>query len=166
MKIAFSTLLVVFSLINFASAQTSKVKATDLRGLIGAKWSGKLTYLDYQSKSKVTIDSDLIVTRSTENKASYIFDYQYPKEPKANSKKTVTISADGKIIDGEAVIERTVLNDKTLKIVTQKDGADDNRKATFRYTYLLSANGFSIKKEIKFADSPDYFERNEYSWKR
>ncbi len=94
------------------------------------------------------------------------FEYQYPDEPKANSTETVAIGKDGKMFDGEAVIERTNLTDKTLKIVTEKSGPDNDKKALFRFTYLLSKTSFSIKKEVKYEGTTEFFVRNEYNWKR
>ena len=78
----------------------------------------------------------------------------------------MTLSKDGTTIDGERVIERTNLAGKTLKIVTEKNGPDNDKKALFRFTYLLSKTNFSIKKEVKDEDATEFFVRNEFSWKR
>lgn len=166
MKIFISALLLASSFLGFNLLSAPKVKTKDLQILTGAQWTGTLTYLDYGTNKKVSIDSNLIVTQSAEDKQSWIFEYQYPKEPKANSKGTITISQDGKIIDGETVTARQNLPGDTLKIVTEKAGTDNDKKAVFRFVYLLSAKSFSIKKEVKYEDADEFFERNEYSWKR
>lgn len=123
-------------------------------------------YLDYRSNKKVSIPTNLTVTRSPEDKLSWVFEYQYPEEPKANSKDTVKISKDGKTIDGETVVERTKPNADTLRIVTEKSGSDNDKPATFRYTYLIGARSFSIKKEVRYESTGAFFERNQYSWTR
>ncbi|MEO6590414.1 MAG: hypothetical protein ABIP06_14035 [Pyrinomonadaceae bacterium] len=82
------------------------------------------------------------------------------------SKENVALGKDGKIFDGATVIERTSLADKTLRIVTEKSGPDNDQKALFRFTYLLNKTSFSIKKEVKYDGTTDFFVRNEYSWKR
>jgi len=115
-----------------------------------------LFYLDYGKNTKVSIPSNLTITQSKDNKSSWIFEYQYPDEPKANSKETITISKDGKIFDGETVIERTSLADKTLRIVTEKSGLDNDKKALYRFTYLLSKTSFSIKKEVQYEGTTDF----------
>ena len=159
-------MVIALSLSVFAFGQTPKMKIKDLQNLTGAQWTGTLSYLDYRKNTKVSIPSNLTVTQSKDDKSSWIFEYQYPDEPKANSKETVTISKDGKMFDGETVIERTSLADKTLRIVTEKSGIDNNKKALYRFTYLLSKTSFSIKKEVQHEGTTDFFVRNEYSWKR
>ncbi|MBC7795499.1 MAG: hypothetical protein H7Z37_01340 [Pyrinomonadaceae bacterium] len=165
MNIIIASFFIALSLFGSVSTKTAKVKAKDLQQLTGKQWRGNLTYLDYGKNEKVSIPSNLTVTRSTVNNLSWIFDYQYPDEPKANNKETIVISKDGKIIDDETVIERTSQTDGTLKIVTEKSGTDNDKKATFRFTYLINKTSFSIKKEVKLDDAKEFFERNEYSWK-
>lgn len=158
--------ILVFSFSVSGFGQTAKIKVSDLLILTGKQWSGTLSYLDYGTNKKISIPSNLTVTRSKNNKSSWIFDYRYPKEPKADSAETVTVSKDGKILDGEAVVERTILPDKTLKIVTEKNGTDNNKNAVFRYTYMLNKSNFSIKKEVRYEGAAEFFGRNEYIWKR
>jgi len=166
MKIFVSALLVTSSFFGLAFLEAPKVKTEDLQRLTGARWTGTLTYADYGTNKKVSIPSNLTVTRSAANKLSWVFEYQYPDEPKANSKATVTIGKDGTTIDGEKVIERTRLAGDTLRIVTEKPGPDNNKSALFRFTYLLSATSFSIKKEVRYEGATEFFERNQYSWQR
>ncbi len=166
MKKFISIWLIALSFSAFGFGQTSKVKIKDLQNLRGAQWTGTLSYLDYRKNTKVSISSNLTVTQSKDDKSSWIFEYQYPDEPKANSRETVAVSKDGKTFDGETVTERTSLADKTLKIVTQKSGPDNDKKALFRFTYLLGKTSFSIKKEVRYEGTTDFFVRNEYIWKR
>lgn len=166
MKITISICLVALSFFAFGFGKASKVKIKDLQNLTGAQWTGTLSYSDYRTGKKVSIPSNLIVTQSKEDKSSWVFDYQYPDEPKANGKKTVTLSENGKLFNDEAVIEKSDIADKTLKIVTEKNGTDNDKNALFRFTYLLSKTNFSIKKEVKYEGATEFFVRNEYSWKR
>lgn len=166
MNLFFSALLLVSNLLTPAVPSTPKVTDKDLRPLTGAQWTGTLTYLDYRSNKKVSIPSNLTVTQSAEDKRSWVFDYKYPDEPKADGKETVTVSKDGRAINDETVTQRMKLAGGTLKIVTEKKGRDNDRDAVFRYTYLLNAKSFSIKKEVRYEGAPEFFERNEFSWKR
>ena len=162
------TLILLFLLFGVSSLAfaKAKIKTKDLLILTGAQWSGNLIYLDYGTNKQVSIPSNLIVTQSKENKFSWIFEYKYPDEPKADSKDTIIIGKDGSLLDGEKVIERTELNNQTLKIVTEKNGTDNDKKSIFRFTYLIGKTEFSIKKEVRYEDSNDFFVRNEYKWKR
>ncbi len=166
MSVFVSVLLIASSFVALAFPQTPRVRAEDLRRLTGAQWTGELTYLDYRSNKKVSIPSNLTVTQSAGDELSWVFEYQYPDEPKANKKQTVTVSKDGNVIDGETVIERTSLDGGTLRIVTEQSGKDNNKDALFRFTYLLGPSSFSLKKEVRPAGTAEFFERNEYFWKR
>ncbi|MEP6923796.1 MAG: hypothetical protein ABI954_04980 [Pyrinomonadaceae bacterium] len=166
MNIFISALLITSSFLGLSFLNAPKVKTKDLQRLTGAQWIGTLSYLDYGTNKKVSIPSKLTVTQSAEDKLSWVFEYQYPDEPKANSKEKITISRDGKTIDGETVVGRTNLAGDMLKIVTEKTGMDNDKKALFRLTYLSSETDFSIKKEVKYEDATEFFMRNEYSWKR
>ena len=146
--------------------KTPKIKSGDFKQLTAGQWKGRLTYQDYRSNKKASILSNLTVTESNENKLSWIFEYEYPDEPKANKKSIVKISKDGKTFDDETVVERKKLSNETLKIVTTKNGTDNDKPSVFRYTYLINKKSFSIRKEVKYKGTQEFFERNEYSWIR
>ena len=43
---------------------------------------------------------------------------------------------------------------------------DNDRDATFRFTYLIGASRVSLRKEVMYEGTTEYFERNEYAWTR
>lgn len=163
MKILQITAFLVLFLVSSAAAQS--VMPTDLKPLEGGEWVGELTYLDYSSNKKTSIESNLKVAATADSRA-WQFEYLYPKEPKANGKFDVRLSADGRTFNDQMVIEKTKLADGTLQLVTTKEGTDNNKKALFKYTYLLGPTKFSIKKEVKVEGGDAFFERNTYSWTR
>ena len=146
--------------------QKPSVKPEDLSPLLGAPWMGTLTYRDYRSNKEVSIPSNLKVTQSAEQKRTWIFEYEYPKEPNANSKETVAISDDGASIDDEKVVERESLENGVLRLVTERRGKDNDQDAVIHHTYLISKSSFSITKEVRTEGSTTFFERNRYSWQR
>jgi len=160
------TLLAITSLLVSTLIDKPRLSAADFQVLTGAQWTGTLTYLDYRTNKKVSIASNLKVSQQKGDELAWVFEYQYPDEPKANSQETVTMSRDGKTINGETVIERAKLATKELRFVTEKSGTDNNRKALFRYTYIIGATTFSIKKEVRYEGAEEYIERNQYDWKR
>jgi hypothetical protein len=166
MKTLFALLVIAIALPFGASAQTVKISAKDLKPLEGKLWIGNLTYLDYKSKKRTSIKSNVKITRSAVDKLVWTFDMQYPLEPGANGKDDVKLSADGMTLDGETIVERTKLPDGGLRIVTVKSGQDDGRNSTIRHTYLISKSAFSIKKDVKLEGTDEFFERNIYSWTR
>jgi hypothetical protein len=166
MKTIICLLILASASFGFVNFNRPKIKSGDFKRLTNGQRKGKLTYQDYRSNKKVSILSNLTVTESKEDKLSWIFEYGYPDEPRANKKSIVKISSDGKIFDDETVVERTKIPNETLKIVTKKNGMDNDKPAVFRHTCLLSKQGFSIKKEVKYDGTNEFFERNEYSWNR
>jgi hypothetical protein len=154
------------SLWSLAAQPAPRIEPADVQRLAGAPWKGSLTYLDYTSKKPVTLASSLVVTRADADGRSWVFDYQYPDEPKANSARNVTLAGDGSTIDGERVTERSVLPGGILRIVTEQSGHDDGRPAMFRFTYLLGDSSLSRRKEVRFEGTADYFERHSYNWTR
>ena len=166
MKTFVLALLIGSQIFRLVSTKESNITRDDLQVLTGVQWSGTLTYLDYRSNKKVSIPTNLIVRPNGEDKWSWVFEYRYPDEPKANSEEIVTLSKDGKTINGEVVLERISLPDRTVRFVTEKKGEDNNSPAVIRFTYSLSAKTFSIKKEVRYEDENQFFERNEYFWKR
>ena len=153
--------ILVFSAAVFGQAT---LKPKDLSALTGEKWIGQLTYLDYRSNKPTTIKSNLTVTKTGDS--AWSFAYQYPDEPKANSTGEVTLSADGKSFNNQAVVSKRKNSGGGIEIVTNKEGDDNNKKALFRFTYTITPKTFSIRKEVQVEGSTEWFERNTYSWSR
>lgn len=166
MRVFVFTILVASAVAAVAAPQAAKVSAEDLRRLTGARWTGTLTYLDYGSGKRVSIPSNLTVTQAAGDEGAWVFEYEYPEEPKANGGQTLKIGDGGAVFDGERVTERTGLGDGGFRLVTVKRGRDDDRDALFRFTYTLDGPAFSIKKEVRPDGADEFFERNRYSWKR
>lgn len=166
MNVLLTAVLSASLLAALAWPQTATVRPEDLRRLTGARWTGTLTYTDYSSNRRVSIPSNLIVTERDGDAASWVFEYEYPKEPKANGRRALTLGRDGATFDGETVVERTSLEGGLLRVVTEKRGTDDDRAALFRYTYLIGASSFSVRKEVRRDGAEQFFERNVYSWSR
>lgn len=151
---------------NKQAANTARLYPADIDRLAGVPWVGSLTYLDYKSHKHTTIDSSIEVRRTGNHPAQWEFGYGYAKEPHADSKETVTLSADGRTFDGEAVISRTALPNGGLLFITEADGEDDNRPARFRFEYSITAHECSRRKLVRFNDGSGFFERHVYRWKR
>jgi hypothetical protein len=143
------------------AAQSVSVK--DLRVLVGGRWVGTLVYLDYGSGKRTEIKSNLNVVKKSDG--VWTFEYVYPDEPKANGSSDVALADNGKTFNGQTVTSKQ-RRDGTLQIVTTKDGDDNSKKATFRYTYSITPKAFSIRKEVQYVGGSEWFERNTYTWTR
>lgn len=164
MKIRF-LFAVAFALISCASvlAQKAELSTDDLKVLEGSEWVGTLTYKDYSSGKPTSIKSNVLFIRDKDR--SWTAEYKYPDEPKANSKANVMLSEDGTVFNDQKVVEKN-RDGGVLKLITTKEGTDNDKKAVFRFTYTISDKQFSIRKEVKVEGSTEYFERNTYTWSR
>jgi len=108
-----------------------KIKSGDFKRLTDGQWKGKLTYQDYRSNKKVSILSNLTVTESSEDKLSWISEYEYPNEPKANKKSIVKISKDGALSDSWTIASKVIWKDsRHLSKVADKKPARGAAKFT------------------------------------
>jgi len=154
-SILFLSLLLV---LGFLNAQSFQIK--NLSNSIG-KWEGKLTYLDYSTGKPYTMSANIKISL-TENMNGYIMGYEYPKEPKANSKDTTYIV--NKLFGKDKIVEFKKAADGGFSLVTEIVGEDgnDNKKAVLRHIYILKPNTFSIIKDVKFEGTDKWIKRNEY----
>jgi hypothetical protein len=140
------------------NAQSLQVK--DLSNSFGS-WEGKLTYLDYASGKPYTMSANIKIGLTADGKG-YVFEYEYPKEPHANSKDSIFFN--GNYFGRDKIVEFKKDAENGFKLITEIQGNDgnDNKKAVLRHTYLLKSNTFSITKDVKFEGTNNWIKRNEY----
>lgn len=155
----------LMALCMMAAGQTRNAGTKDFKPAEG-NWKGMLTYLDYSTGKPFTMPADVVLR--TTAKGMIILSYSYPKEPKANGNDTIIISSDGSMIDGARVVERSVMEDGAVKIITDKDGLDgnDRKKAVIRHYYIIGKNVFQTTKEVRFEGTEKWIKRNEYLFSR
>ena len=161
-KLLLACLAFISIAVNAQSQQ--RVGPNDFKNAAGS-FSGSLTYLDYSSGKPFTMPANVLVRL---NGNLIILSYRYPKEPKADGNDTLYISADGRAINHAVLVERTVEEDGTIKMVTEEEAPDGNehKMAQVRHYYYAGKNTFQLRKEIKFAGSDKWIMRNEYIFSR
>jgi hypothetical protein len=142
------------------SVKAQSLKVKDISNSVG-NWESQLTYLDYSTGKPYKMSANIKVSL-TENEKGYIMEYEYPKEPQANSKDTTYIV--DKLFGKEKIVEFENDLYGGYKLVTEIAGEDgnDHKKAKLRHTYLLKSNIYSITKEVKFDGTDKWVKRNEY----
>jgi len=160
-------LLTIFFVITAFSFKSDEpvISSDDLNIVTGKKWTGKLTYLDYKSNKEVSIPADITVEK-TEDPDAFIFINEYPDEPKANGSETIRIEDNGKIFGNETVTEKISDEEGSLKIVTERDGMDDEKPALIRHTYFISKTKFTVQKDVNFRDGNNFLKRHIYEFER
>lgn len=166
-------LAICLTQITFAQ-QKAKITNSFLLAMQG-DWKGKLTYTDYQDdKSQTTMDvwqkSDLI-----NNKLVKQFFY---KEPDGNTKqKSATQDTTYIIENGKKVVESGYKLPFTIKKFTTKANVektvvmetldeDNNKKSTIRITITLLGNSMTIKKEVKYEGTKNFFVRHTFYYSK
>jgi len=146
------------------AGNTVKVTMDDLNRLQGDNWEGNLSYLNYGSDKRSTIPVKLAIKVLDKRTLQYAI--QYPGEEQYNAKERLKLSSDGTRIDGYRITNRVETADGTLVLTTEGKGRDDNRPAQIQMTYLVAADQFSIRKNVRFTIDETYLNRNEYSFRR
>jgi hypothetical protein len=145
------------------------VLASDIDRLTGEQWAGTLTYLDYSSQVQTTIKSSLRLARlpaASDGSLAWDMRVGYADEPDADSSETAMLSRGGRVFRDGLVLERSVLSDGTVRVVTEKDGQDDGRDARLRFVYLLGQTQCSIQNLVRLEQEEAFFERHIYRWSR
>lgn len=143
-----------------------RVTPQDLDRLAGPPWQGSLEYLDYSSGKHVELRAALRVERKPGTGLVWLLGISFPDEPGANGTSELVLSADGRELGGEAVLERSEVAGGILRIVTEAQGSDDDRPATLRHVYRLGAREASSQKLVRPQGAAEFLERNVYRWRR
>lgn len=146
------------------SSKAQSFQIRDLSNSVG-KWKGKLTYLDYSSGKPYTMSANIKISL-TENKSGYILEYEYPDEPHANAADTTYVN--DKLFGKDKIVEFTKAPQGDFTLITETEGEDgnDHKKAILRHTYKLTANKYSVVKDVKFDGTDKWIKRNEYQLNR
>lgn len=163
-KIMIRNVMLFILTILVSGLYAQNVSQNELDILTGDKWKGEITYLNDGDREVVTMPAELIVTKI--KPGVYEFTYFYPDEPKANSSSRVKINSDGTKIAGKRIVKVEKKRDGSLLILADGKGGDNREAAWFYFTYSLSANSFSTKKEVEYKGSKEKFVRNEYHFSR
>lgn len=159
-------LLVLVIISGFAfNSQMSSVSVKDFKPALG-KWKGSLTYLDYSNGKPYSMPVNITIKGNKQQ--GIILSLEYPDEPKANSKDTLVISANGTMLDVATVVSNKKNNDGSREIVIEQNGTDgnDNRKAVLRHIYKISKKLFIRRKEVQFEGEEKFILRYEYKMNR
>jgi len=143
--------------------QVPSASISDFAPLIGEDWSGELEYLNYGSDERSTIPVRMIA-RELKNR-SMAYGFLYPGEEHKNARDKLRVSRDGTKLNGMTITRRYLDQDGALVFVTEGKGRDDNRPADIRLTYVISANAFTNRKDVRF-DGGEWINRNEYRLSR
>ena len=146
------------------ASEPTALEVADLEVVVGAEWTGSLTYLNYQEPFiDFTIPATLAVTAT---EAGLKLAYTYPEEPHANSTVQAEISANGTKLMGEPIVSNTELESGGREIQTRFACEDMGRSAVCEMTYSLAPLELRITKMVTYDGETEAFRRNAYVFTR
>lgn len=162
-KFVTAGILLLLSHSDFAQEKTI-VTSKDFQTIIGS-WQGSLTYLDYTTGKPYTMPAYVDVEQLGRTNR-FTFSNSFPKEPNAKWTDTVTISADGSMINKENITSKQILPDGNLQIITEEMGIDgnDHKAALLRHTYTVGRDLFIKRKDVLFTGTTEWINRHEYKY--
>ncbi|UOG76674.1 DoxX family protein [Hymenobacter tibetensis] len=162
-------LLVAGSVAAHSLAAPATVTMQELKA-IAQQWNGSLTYLDYKSQRAVTLVTVLNGMQSAPQELVLNFVYQEPNGKQVKGYDKVQLSTDGTqlVWDGVPlqVSNKTRLPDKTLQLVLEGRGEDNQKSCLIKRTLSLNDHQFSVVKEVKCDNAPGFITRNKYQFQR
>jgi hypothetical protein len=158
MKVLFSLLTLACFIIG--QGQDAFVQLSDLEILDNTKWTGQLTYKDYQSGEWTPIDATMQISIKG-NIIKTVIQYSY--EPHKNRTSKVKLKNGGTYYGNERVVSNEVLNGFRI-IKTMFKEKDNNRAATLFITHKFNKNSYSITKDVLYDDSSKSITRNRYQF--
>jgi uncharacterized membrane protein YphA (DoxX/SURF4 family) len=146
------------------SAQDAAILKEDI-AMIQGKWKGTLTYRDFKSAKDVTMPCNLDL-EVKKNGKDLVMNYAYPDNAGWNSSDNISISADGKSINGEKITSRKKLDDGNIEIIIESTGQDGSTPATIRQIITFGPSTFTLTRQVQYMTTGEKFQRNMYKWTR
>lgn len=130
-------------------------------------WEGNLTYLNYG-------DDETLVTLPVKLVASYgekglRFEYFYTEPGGAIEKRTGKFELRGEKVfyNGRwEVVSTEIDNKKNWTMELKSSGKDNNRKADFQKSIVVSQSKITVTKKVKYEGTDEFFMRNQHTFER
>lgn len=148
----------------FLVAQDAAILKEDI-AMIQGKWNGTLTYRDFKSGKDVTMPCNLSL-EVKKNGKDLVMHYAYPDNAGWNSKDNISISADGRSINGEKIKSRKKLDDGSVEIIIESKGEDGSTPAIVQQIITFGPNMFTLARQVQYMTTGEKFQRNIYQWTR
>lgn len=162
-KIAMATLslLLIFQI---SVAQEPALLKEDI-AMIEGKWKGSLTYRDFKSGKEVTMPCNLSL-EVKKNGKDLVMIYEYPDNSAWNNKDNISISENGRSINGERIKSRNKLADGVIEIIIESKGQDGSTPATVTQIITIGPTVFTLGQQVQYMTTGEKFQRNQYKWTR
>jgi hypothetical protein len=177
MKKLLTLFFVCFTLISLSKvySQPKQDKMLERLASLNGNWTGSLEYLDYsdnKSKTKLPTVCEAVFNKSGNDKylsVKFIFDEGKGRTVTGEDAWTIpddrTFFYDSTNYSITSYYNQFDNNDLTV-FVFETESKDNNKPCIIKQTFEIHNNSFSIKKQVKYADSESYFTRHEFSFSR
>ncbi|GEM_PF-3423578 len=140
-----------------------KLTEEDLKKFVGNNWKGTLMYVDYSSGKEVFIPCEMKV-EETKN-GGLTMNYIYPEEPEMNSSIEAGLENNNRWFEGRQIVS-VDRNKDYLEFVSVMEEDADDEEIFYYFTYKITNDQMSIKREYQEAGNSDIKLRNQYTFTR
>ncbi|MEM9846491.1 MAG: hypothetical protein AAF847_01280 [Bacteroidota bacterium] len=129
---------------------------------LGGDYQGTLTYLQYESDELNTLDVKAeYYTKKNALKYTHFVDEGNGEVEKRRG----SFSVKNGTINGAPLTKKELDGvNNTFLLIYEEQARDDGKKATIRFTISGNQTAFSIKKEVRFDGTSDFFLRNRFDF--
>jgi len=163
-KLIFTCVLILVASRILTAQKGVTVSPAELKKWVGC-WNGIQNYSGTIIRKPFSTKAQLVVKQLT-NLNSFQFLHIYTKDPNENVADTITISKDGRKLNGGLIKSKRLTKEGELEIVTEVPGFDHdyNKKAVVRQTYSVSKNSYRFKKQVQLQGQADWLDREEFNY--
>ncbi len=145
-----------------SSSGNMVVTANDFLALVGDDWSGQLRQYDERDNLLENAEARVSVNILSAREVQFL--YSFPDKPHLNSESRVSISEDGRLLDGGKLIDRTTKDDGILRLVSLSEIERESDSSRIRRIYLISEKSFDLR--TIFSDVDTEAETTEFTFNR
>ncbi len=158
----------LIAIVSFLVPIQNEMITSDHLKVFEGDWNGTLTYLNY-GDDETLVDLSFTMQAVFDGK-SLDFDYFYDEGDGRIEKRTGKFSLKGEDIqfNGKWQVEEVLIESlDRWQLQLSSKGKDNNRKAAFKQSVLVTPNRIEVVKNVKYLDTDgDYFMRNRHVFTR
>lgn len=159
-------LLISFSMMR----QTPTISSNDLQEIAG-QWTGTLSYTDYKDDATTYTLKCQMTTTWKGNTGLFKLGFTEPNGTMVYDKVKLKRLKQGQMVkfDGQKYLVEQFTKEESpghWNLVMSCTGKDNNRNANIKQFMSITKTSLSVRKEVNYEGTANFFTRNEYAFER
>jgi hypothetical protein len=162
-----STLLIaVFAVQPVVARKPVTISAKDIKNIVGC-WNAKLDYSGTIVRKPYTTHA-LVAGSQLGNANTFRLVYSYTANAADNTADTISISKDGRKLNGATIQSKRCTKGGAIEITTEAAGFDhdQNQKVLVRQLYTIGKRTYTYKKQVKLQGQTEWLDRQLFTYTR